>query len=75
MRIARLLTAVGVGAALLGAPVAHADPEDLVPYCSGGQTPDLDNCKQGPHRYDGPGTSGTDPQIGTGTDPGLQPVV
>jgi hypothetical protein len=75
MRIAQIVAAVGVGAALFGAAPAHADPEDLVPYCSGNDLPELDNCRLAPHQYEGSGTSGTDPLIATGTDPELEPVV
>ena len=32
-------------AAVLGAPPASADPEDLVPVCSGDQTPMNNNCQ------------------------------
>jgi hypothetical protein len=75
MRIARLVAAVGVGSTLFAAAPAHADPEDLVPYCSGNDLPELDNCRPSPHQYEGPGTTGTDPSIATGTDPELEPVV
>ncbi len=35
-------------AAVLGAPQASADPQDLVPYCSGDQTPMNSNCQYAP---------------------------
>jgi hypothetical protein len=43
----RLIAVVGVAIGLTAAPVAAADPSDLVPPCSGNQTPQLDNCSTG----------------------------
>ena len=46
----RLFVACLVAAgALIVAPHAAADPQDLVPYCSGDQTPMDDNCRPMPH--------------------------
>jgi len=42
--IARVIAVVGVAVGLAAAPVAAADPNDLVPPCSAGETPQLDNC-------------------------------
>ena len=39
---------MAAAAAALGAPVASADPADLVPYCSGDQTPMDNNCRLSP---------------------------
>ena len=64
-----LLTAV----ALLGAPAAAADPQDLVPYCSGDQTPMDNNCRSMPHQVFTHG-SGVDPEVPSGLDPGNEPV-
>jgi hypothetical protein len=48
-RIAAVFAAAGVGAALFAAPpTAQADPEDLVPYCSGNQTPGDSGCRLTP---------------------------
>lgn len=60
-------------AALLTAPHAAADPEDLVPYCSGDQTPMDDNCRPMAHQEftHGPGL---DPDLSSGLDPSNQPV-
>src|SRR5215211_1179355 len=44
-RIARLLVVAGAALAFAAAPIAAADPEDLVPLCSGDQTPAEDNCR------------------------------
>lgn len=65
-----LLTAV----ALIGAPHAAADPEDLVPYCSGDQTPVDNNCRPMAHQEFTHG-SGVDPDLPSGLDPGNAAVV
>jgi hypothetical protein len=63
-------------AALLAAPQAAADPQDLVPYCSGDQTPMDNNCRPMAHQIftheDAPGAN---PQLPTGIDPGNEPVI
>ncbi len=64
-----LLTA----AALIAAPAAAADPQDLVPYCSGDQTPMDNNCRSMPHQVFTHG-SGVDPELPSGLDPGNEPV-
>ncbi len=66
-------------AAVAGAAGAAADPQDLVPYCSGDQTPMDSNCQWSPsqvftHDTDGD-TGGANPQVGLGTNPGEEPVV
>lgn len=71
----RILAACLLTAAFVAAPQAAADPADLVPYCSGDQTPMDDNCRPMAHQeftHDG---SGTDPDLPSGLDPGNQPVV
>ena len=66
-----LLTAA---AAVLGAPNAQADPEDLVPYCSGDQTPMDNNCRQMAHQVFTHDAPGANPEVGLGTNPGVQPL-
>lgn len=68
-----LVACVLTVAALLAAPHAAADPQDLVPYCSGDQTPMDDNCRTMPHQVFTHG-SGVDPELPSGLDPGSQPV-
>jgi hypothetical protein len=46
-RFARALAIAGVAAAFASAPVAMADPADLVPVCSGDETPGQDACSTG----------------------------
>lgn len=60
-------------AALIAAPQAAADPQDLVPYCSGDQTPMDDNCQPMAHQEYTHG-SGVDPELPSGLDPGNEPV-
>jgi hypothetical protein len=69
---AGLLVAAAV---LVGAPHAAADPQDLVPYCSGDQTPMDDNCRQMAHQIFTHDGSGVDPDLQSGVDPGSVPVV
>ncbi len=57
-----------------GAPIAAADPEDLVPYCSGDQTPMDNNCREMAHQVFTHDSSGANPQVPVGTNPGVQPV-
>ena len=61
-------------AALLAAPHAAADPPDLVPYCSGDQTPMDNNCRPMAHQVF-THESGLDPDLPSGLTPGNTPVV
>jgi hypothetical protein len=57
-----------------GAPIAAADPADLVPYCSGDQTPMDNNCREMAHQVFTHDAEGANPQVGLGTNPGVEPV-
>lgn len=47
----RVIAAVLLAAAgVVAAPHAAADPEDLLPYCSGDQTPMDNNCRPMAHQ-------------------------
>jgi hypothetical protein len=71
----RILAACLLAAAMLaGAPQAVADPEDLVPYCSGDQTPMDNNCRPMAHQEFTHG-SGLDPDLPSGLDPANEAVV
>jgi len=65
-----------MAAAVIGAPQASADPQDLVPYCSGDQTPMNSNCQYAP---DGQGymdsAPGANPDLPLGLNPGDEPAV
>jgi hypothetical protein len=65
---------VAAAAAVFGAPNALADPADLVPYCSGDQTPMDNNCRQMPHQVFTHDGEGANPEVPVGTNPGVQPV-
>ncbi|ODQ88129.1 hypothetical protein BHQ18_21195 [Mycolicibacterium flavescens] len=56
-------------AGLVAAPHAAADPQDLVPYCSGDQTPMDNNCRTMAHQEFTHG-SGLDPGVPSGLLPG-----
>jgi hypothetical protein len=77
----RRIVAAGLmvaAATFFGAPNAAADPADLVPYCSGDQTPIDSNCREMPSQvftHDSDGSTGADPNVEFGPDPGLEPVV
>ncbi len=60
----------------MAAPQAAADPADLVPYCSGDQTPMDNNCRPMAHQVFTHGdAAGANPELPTGLDPGAVPVV
>ena len=64
------------GAAIVfSAPQAGADPEDLLPYCSGDQTPMDNNCRQMAHQETTHGGSGLSPNLPSGLDPANPAVV
>ena len=57
IRLAAGLSAV----ALLSAPPATADPQDLLPACSGGQVPQAGECVVGPVEGLSPDAAGVNP--------------
>ena len=62
--------------ALIAAPPAAADPQDLVPYCSGDETPMDDNCRQMAHQvFTHADEPGANPELPSGLDPGNAAVV
>ena len=65
---------LAVAAILVAAPQASADPQDLVPYCSGDQTPMDNNCRTMAHQ-EFTHSSGLDPNLPTGLDPANEPVI
>ncbi len=72
----RIFAACLVAAAALAAPGhAAADPQDLLPYCSGDQSPIDTDCRPMPHQAFTDDATGADPNVALGTDPGEQPVV
>jgi hypothetical protein len=63
-----------VFAAFAAAPHAVADPADLVPYCSGDETPIDDNCRAPAYQYYTHDTPGANPELPDGVDPGTIPA-
>lgn len=71
-----ILAACLVAAAtLIAAPSAAADPQDLVPYCSGDQTPIDNNCRSMAHQTVTHEGTGLDPDLPSGLDPDNPAVV
>jgi hypothetical protein len=62
-------------AALIAAPQAAADPDQLVPYCSGDQTPMDATCRPMPHQVFTEDAPGANPDVPLGTNPGAEPVI
>jgi hypothetical protein len=61
-------------AALIAAPHAAADPDQLVPYCSGDQTPVDNNCRPIPQQVFTDDAPGANPGVPLGTNPGVEPA-
>jgi hypothetical protein len=67
-RLAAVLTALSVTAAIAGAAPATADPADLVPFCSGDQTPMDNNCRVAPSQvFTHDSAPGANPEVPLGT--------
>jgi hypothetical protein len=62
-------------AALVGAPHAAADPEDLEPYCTGGQVPETGECLLQPQSVYIDDAPGANPEMPLGLDPESVPAV
>lgn len=69
------MAALLMGAALLGAPGAGADPQDLEPYCSSGQVPTTGQCKPQPGQTQVNEAPGANPDVPVGLDPESVPAV
>jgi hypothetical protein len=65
---------IAVAAVLVAAPQAAADPQDLLPYCSGDQTPMDNYCRTMAHQEFTHEGTGTSPNLPSGLDPTHQPV-
>lgn len=62
-------------AALIGAAQAAADPDDLVPYCSGAETPMNNGCRYAPDQGYMDSAPGANPDLPLGLNPGNPPAV
>lgn len=69
-----LLVALMIGAGVAAAP-AGADPQDLVPYCSGDQTPMDSNCRSAPSQIATHEGSGLSPDLPSGLTPDDEPAI
>ncbi|MBJ7338749.1 hypothetical protein [Mycolicibacterium sp.] len=68
--------ALFAGITALGAAIpAAADPADLVPYCSGDQTPMDTNCRAPSSQIFTHDSSGVSPELPYGVDPGNDPAI
>jgi hypothetical protein len=65
---------MAAAAAAMGSPIAAAEPADLVPYCSGDQTPMDNNCRPSSSQVFTHDAGGANPQVGYGTNPGVAPA-
>ena len=61
-----------LAAALVGAGVAGADPADLVPICSGDQTPMNSGCQYAADQAPMGSFPGANPDLPLGPNPGVQ---
>jgi hypothetical protein len=66
---------LAAAAVVIAAPQAGADPNDLLPYCSGDQTPMDNNCRWMAHQEATHGGSGLSPNLPSGLNPGNPAVV
>ena len=66
---------MAVAAAVFAVPTAAADPADLVPYCSGDQTPMDNNCREMPQQVFTNDGGGANPEVPLGTNPGVEPAI
>lgn len=71
----RLLAAAALALALLTAPAVGADPQDLEPYCTGGQVPTAGECQPQPGAVETDNAPGADPRVPLGLDPESVPAV
>ena len=63
------------GAALVAAPIAAADPNDWVPYCTAGQIPDPGECLPAPNSVYIDDAPGANPEIPLGVNPESVPAI
>ncbi|MDT5391007.1 MAG: hypothetical protein QOE04_4648 [Mycobacterium sp.] len=70
-----LLGALLIAAGMAAAAPASADPADLVPYCSGDQTPMDNNCRPSASQGVTHPESGLSPNLPYGLTPGEEPAI
>lgn len=74
-RLAALLATTAAVLAIVAAPIAAADPQDLVPMCSGDETAFDDNCRQSPSQVFTHDNPGANPNTPVGVNPDEVPAV
>ncbi len=72
---AATMVAALAGTALVGAPIAAADPNDWVPYCTAGQIPEPGECLPAPNSVYIDDAPGANPEIPLGLNPELVPAI
>lgn len=72
----RVLTAlILIVIASVGAPIAAADPDDWVPYCTSGQIPEPGECLPVPNSVYIDDAPGANPEIPMGLNPEMVPAI
>jgi hypothetical protein len=59
----------------LSAPSSIAQPDDLLPYCSGNETPSNNNCRAGNNQVFEDSAPGANPGVPVGVDPAHDSVM
>ncbi|MDT5079963.1 MAG: hypothetical protein QOJ80_4600 [Mycobacterium sp.] len=75
MWVRTVLVGLAIVAGVELAAPAGADPADLVPYCSGDQTPMDSNCRPSDSQVFTNPDSGLSPGLPFGVNPGQQPAI
>jgi hypothetical protein len=70
-----VLVGLAIVAGVAVAAPARAEPADLVPYCTGAQTPMDSNCRAAPSQNSIDPQSGLSPDLPFGLNPGSVPVI
>jgi hypothetical protein len=73
--IAATMVAALAGATLVGAPIAAADPNDWVPFCTAGQIPEPGECLPAPNSVYIDDAPGANPEIPLGLNPESVPAI
>ena len=71
----RYWAAALLAVALLAAPCAAADPQDLEPYCTSGQEPTTGECLPNPGGVYTNEAPGAGPLVPSGLDPASVPAI
>ena len=72
---AATMVAALAGATLVGAPIAAADPDDWVPFCTAGQIPEPGECLPAPNSVYIDDAPGANPEIPLGLNPESVPAI